>query len=65
MVIDQKYLLKKDHRIVTVDPGNKWKPVESLKVRSLREEPAEEKWEEEMLLGRQAEMMVLKRKLCF
>jgi hypothetical protein len=65
MVIDQKYLLKKDHRIVTVDPGNKWKPVESLKVQSLREEPAEEKWEEEMLLGRQAEMMVLKRKLCF
>jgi hypothetical protein len=65
MVIDLKYLLKKDHRIVTVDPGNKWKPVESLKVQSLREEPAEEKWEEEMLLGRQAEMMVLKRKLCF
>ncbi|MGA9169088.1 MAG: hypothetical protein WBZ20_02955 [Nitrososphaeraceae archaeon] len=48
-------------------PGNKWKPVESLKVPSLREEPAEKKWEkeEEMLLGRQAEMMVLKRKLCF
>ena len=51
----------------TVHPGNKWKPVESLKVPSLREEPAEKKWEkeEEMLLGRQAEMMVLKRKLCF
>jgi hypothetical protein len=64
MVIGQKYLLKEDHYTVTVIPGNKWKPVESLKVRSLREEPAEEKWEE-MLLGRQAEMMVLKRKLCF
>ena len=59
-----KYLLKEDHHTVTVHPGNKWKPVESLKVRSLREEPAEEKWEE-MLLGRPAEMMVLKRKLCF
>jgi hypothetical protein len=65
MVIGQKYLLKEDHHTVTVHPGNKWKPVESLKVQSLREEPAEEKWEEEMLLGRQAEMMVLKRKLCF
>lgn len=65
MVIGQKHLLKEDHHhTVTVHPGNKWKPVESLKVRSLREEPAEEKWEE-MLLGRQAEMMVLKRKLCF
>lgn len=67
MVIGQKYLLKEDHHTVTVHPGNKWKPVESLKVPSLREEPAEKKWEkeEEMLLGRQAEMMVLKRKLCF
>ena len=27
----------------SVHPGNKWKPVESLKVRSLREEPAEKK----------------------
>ena len=55
MVIGQKYLLKEDHHTVaTVHPGNKWKPVESLKVRSLREEPAEKKWEkeEEMLLGR-------------
>lgn len=68
MVIGQKYLRKEDHHTVAaVHPGNKWKPVESLKVRSLREEPAEKKWEkeEEMLLGRQAEMMVLKRKLCF
>jgi len=65
MVIGQKHLLKEDHHhTVTVHPGNKWKPVESLKVRSLREEPAEEKWEE-MLIGRQAEMMGLKRKLCF
>jgi hypothetical protein len=63
MVIDQKYLLKEDHHIVTVHPGNKWKPVES-QVPSLREEPAEKKMEKEMLLGRQAEMMVLKRKLC-
>lgn len=68
MVIGQKYLRKEDHHTVAaVHPGNKWKPVESLKVPSLREEPAEKKWEkeEEMLLGRQAEMMVLKRKLCF
>ena len=43
MVIGQKYLLKEDHHTVTVHPGNKWKPVESLKVRSLREEPAEKK----------------------
>lgn len=64
MVIDQKYLLKEDHHTVTVHPGNKWKPVES-QVPSLREEPAEKKMEKEMLLGRQAEMMVLKRKLCF
>jgi len=38
-----KYLLKEDHHTVTVHPGNKWKPVESLKVPSLREEPAEKK----------------------
>jgi hypothetical protein len=44
MVIGQKYLLKKvPHTVAAVHPGNKWKPVESLKVRSLREEPAEKK----------------------
>jgi len=44
MVIDQKYLLKEDpHTVAAVHPGNKWKPVESIKVRSLREESAEKK----------------------
>lgn len=44
MVIGQKYLRKEDHHTVAaVHPGNKWKPVESLKVPSLREEPAEKK----------------------
>ena len=63
MVIGQKYLLKEDHHTVTVHPGNKWKPIES-QVPSLREEPAEKKWEE-MLLGRQAEMMVLRENCLF
>lgn len=36
MVIGQKYLLKEDHHTVAaVHPGNKWKPVESLKVPSI------------------------------
>ena len=41
-----KYLLKEDHHTVTVQPGNKWKPGESRKVRSMREVrevPEEEK----------------------
>jgi hypothetical protein len=47
MVIGQKYLHNEDHHTVAaVHPGNKWKPVESLKVRSLREEPAEKKMRE-------------------
>jgi hypothetical protein len=63
MVIGQKYLLKEYPHTVTVHPCNKWKPIESL-VPSLREEPAEKKWEE-MLLGRQVEMMVLRENCLF
>ena len=48
MVIGQKYLLKEDHHTVAaVHPGNKCKPGESRKVRSMWDELEERKGKEE------------------